>query len=145
VISTVEFMGLQEAEQLQPDSHTALISITRHGERARIKDGFGAVLRVAFDDMHPITESQAQETTAFIRCLELAKPIERLAVRCEHGPSCSVTVAVYAATITGATLTRRHMAVAFDRQLLNKLLRAEKDGRIRPWLYARDVSSAPMA
>lgn len=100
----VLFVSQRQAEAMRPPRATALISITdpARGE-ASIGQGWAAVLRVAFDDVDPVTFPGQDEDLVALSADHVA-PIcafvashanrcRRIVVHCRHGVSRSAAVA----------------------------------------------------
>lgn len=124
MIASIEFMPRHKAEALPPDACAAVISITSPGVRASIRDGFGALLRLEFDEMRPLDVAQAEELTAFVRRVQLARQISHMVVHCEAGRMRSVTVALFVSLTTGASLQDRQRAIGYDRAMMRTLVAA---------------------
>jgi predicted protein tyrosine phosphatase len=103
-IRRVLFVSQRQAEAMRPPLHSCIVSITdtkRPG--ASLRQGWNAVLCVAFDDADPITfpganpeltalsSSQARNIARFV--LDQAPTSQRLVVHCRHGVSRSAAVA----------------------------------------------------
>ena len=112
-MSRVLFVSQRQAENMKVPKATALISITDPSRgQARLRAGWHAVLRVAFDDvdaitfpgqdghLQEITVDQVVEIATFVASASLS--CKRLIVHCRHGVSRSAAVAKAVAEVAGA-------------------------------------------
>ena len=116
----VLFISRDRVEQMHPGPKTALISISDPDRRqARLRSGWHAVFRLAFDDLDPdtfpidfesdpdaddfapMTIGQAVETASFVR--ERTRDSKTLVVHCRYGVSRSAGAAKAIAEYIGAT------------------------------------------
>lgn len=112
-ITKVEFCGREQAEDTPGRPDTAVISITDPGGTAKLQDGWGAVLRVAFMDydldsmVSPWLRGQAEKSGLAPTALHAVQivnfvwhpprpSITKLLVHCEAGVSRSAAVALWA-------------------------------------------------
>lgn len=119
-LSNVVFMSQARAEAYAPRPGEALISITDHGApEATLRDGWHAVLRLAFDDVDPVDspaepgeavielqDDQADRIAAFVTGLGPA--VHTLVVHCRYGQSRSAGVAKAVAREHGLAFPADH-------------------------------------
>jgi hypothetical protein len=111
-LGRVLFVSQPRAEMMRPPGNCALISITDPGKApASLREGWTAVLRIAFDDIDPVSypddyeglrevsTEQAAQMADF--CLAHAFRCRRLVVHCRYGVSRSAAVAKALCEFTG--------------------------------------------
>jgi predicted protein tyrosine phosphatase len=108
----VLFVSQRRAEMMRPPRNCALISITDPDKApASLREGWTAVLRIAFDDIDPVSfpddyedlQALSSEQTAQMAdfCLVNAFRCRRLVVHCRYGVSRSAAVAKALCEVTG--------------------------------------------
>lgn len=114
MLKQVSFVSEREAIELAPRTDVAMISITDSGRTAKLKEGWGALLRVDFPDITydekllreygnmlspkwAISDVEAWQMRQFILGLRSMPQIETLIVHCHAGKSRSAAVAKFAA------------------------------------------------
>ena len=111
-LGRVLFVSQPRAEIMRPPQSCALISITDTDKApARLREGWTAVLRIAFDDIDPVSYpddyddlqevSSEQAATMAEFCLDSAFRCRRLVVHCRYGMSRSAAVAKALCEVTG--------------------------------------------
>jgi predicted protein tyrosine phosphatase len=111
-LGRVLFVSQRHAEMMRPPRNCALISITDPDTApASLREGWTAVLRIAFDDIDPVSypddydglqevsTEQAVKMADF--CLVNALCCRRLVVHCRYGVSRSAAVAKALCEVTG--------------------------------------------
>jgi predicted protein tyrosine phosphatase len=110
----VLFVSQGQAERMRPPRNCALISITDlSAPLAVLRPGWSSILRLAFDDVDPITfpgmnrdfrslsGDQAEELAGYV--VSQLPRCARIVVHCRHGISRSAGIAKAIAEATGAT------------------------------------------
>jgi predicted protein tyrosine phosphatase len=102
----IEWMSQLCAEEINPSTHMAVISITGMGTVRKLKDGWGARLDADFNDFlkplpedpkydalreYMFNETKAEEIARFVKTLPPA--VNRIVIHCQHGISRSASVA----------------------------------------------------
>jgi predicted protein tyrosine phosphatase len=152
MIKTVKFISQMEVEHHEiPSPNTAIISICAPGSKARIKNGFNAVLRLWFDDLyeenihecvgaipdlngdkgvfwHNLRLPDANHAKAIIDFLNsLDERCDHITVHCHAGISRSAAVAQFISEAYGAELLKD---TKFANKRVLRLLRKCHTGEI---------------